>query len=124
QVYGRNNDAEESDKGIMSVTSSDLELVNDGSAAGNQLTAVRFTGLEIPPGAEITSAFVQFTVREIRNADPCRLRIYGEAGDAPAVFTDVAGDISSRPRTGTYADWSPSLWLEPHLAGPDQQTPD
>ena len=35
-------------RGVVNLTSTDLELVNDG-AAGNQTVGLRFSGLAIPP---------------------------------------------------------------------------
>ena len=42
------DDAEESAAGVVNLTSTDLELVNDG-ALGNQTVGLRFSGLAIPP---------------------------------------------------------------------------
>src|SRR5688572_32549588 len=55
------DDAEESSVGVVSLGSSDLELVNE---ATNQTVGVRFRGLNVPPGARILSAWLQFEVDE------------------------------------------------------------
>ena len=47
------DDVEQAASGSMSLTSSDLELVNDGS--NNQRVGLRFTGIDIPQGAIITA---------------------------------------------------------------------
>ena len=52
--------------GSIYASSSDIELVYDD---GNQIVGLRFTGLNIPPGAAIDSAFIQFTVDE--SIDQC-----------------------------------------------------
>ena len=51
------DDAEEAASGGMSLTSSDLELVYDGS---NQKVGMRFTSVAVPRGATITRAYLQF----------------------------------------------------------------
>ena len=48
----------------MSLTSSDLELVYDGS---NQTVGLRFNGITIPQGATIVNAYVQFQVDEAQS---------------------------------------------------------
>src|SRR4026207_1827147 len=61
------NDAEESDAGVMSLTSTDLELVADG-ALGNQTVGLRFTPLAVPRDVVIASAAIQFAADEAQSA--------------------------------------------------------
>ena len=61
RVAAGSDDAEESTSGSMSLTSSDLELVYDGS---DQTVGIRFSGVDIPQGANIVNAYVQFQVEE------------------------------------------------------------
>ena len=61
RVAASSDDAEETASGRMSLTSSDLELVYDGS---DQTVGIRFNGVTIPQGASIRSAYVQFQVDE------------------------------------------------------------
>jgi hypothetical protein len=85
---------------------------------------MRFTGLNIPPGAEILSADIEFTVDETNNVDPCSLQIYAEAaGDALPFSTDNY-DLSRRPRTQTAVTWQPPPWTSVGAGGPAQRTPD
>ena len=65
RIQSGNDDAEESAGRKMSLNSSDLELVYDGS---NQQVGLRFSGLAIPKQATITSAYVQFEVDETQSA--------------------------------------------------------
>ena len=46
----------------MSRWSSDLELINDNG--DDQIVGMRFTGVEVPRRATITSAWIQFQVDE------------------------------------------------------------
>lgn len=114
------DDAEENAAGGMFLRSTDLELVYDG---GIQTVGLRFTGLDIPQGATITRAYVQFTADE-KQSEVTALEIRGQAADSAATFTFGAMNLSSRPRTTAMVPWSPAPWGVLGEAGPDQQTPD
>ena len=129
------DDAEESvrpDKlGAMeSLTSSDLELGNEG-APDQQIIGLRFVNIALPPGAQILSASVQFTV-DNDNPDPQDLsvRIFGELSPNAAQFVRVDFNISSRPMTDASISvlWDIPIWTQAdadaQLAGPAQRTPD
>ncbi len=113
------DDAEEKPNGSLSVTSSDLELVIDGG--GNQMIGLRFTNLNIPKGANISNAEIQFTVDQTDNVNPCNLEIYGEASDDATTFGGNS-NISNREKTLSSETWSPADWLNVNDAGPDQKT--
>ncbi|MCB0599288.1 MAG: hypothetical protein KDD28_34775, partial [Phaeodactylibacter sp.] len=123
KVIANSDDAEEFTSGVIDLYSSDLELIQDPTK-GPQTVGMRFTGLNIPPGASITKAFIQFTTDESRNVDPCLLNIYGQASDDAATFTNNNFDVTSRPRTSTALFWSPQSWTLTGSAGAAQQTPD
>jgi len=115
------DDVEQSASGSMTLNSSDLELVADGS--DTQLVGLRFTGIDIPPGAIITSAYIQFQVDEA-GSTPTSLVIRGEDVDDAAAFTTARNNVSSRVLTDASVAWSPAAWTTPDQAGPDQRTPD
>jgi hypothetical protein len=119
RVSASADDAEQAASGSVDLTSSDLELVLDGS---NQTVGLRFNGLTIPPGATITQAYVQFQVDET-GSTATSLTIQGQAADQAAAFTSAANNISSRPRTNAAVPWSPPAWTTAGAAGPDQRTP-
>ena len=124
RVTEGSDDAEESTSGTMYLTSSDLELVYDSwENAGNQTVGIRFTGVDIPQGATIVNAYVQFQVDEI-STDAASLMIEGEDIENAPAFTSFAYDISSRLRTPANVSWSPVEWTAVGQAGTDQQTPD
>ena len=52
----------ERDTGNVALGSSDLELVFD--KGGNQTVGMRFRGINVPQGATITKAYIQFQVDE------------------------------------------------------------
>ena len=83
------DDAEQSAAGAVSLTSTDLELVNDdATGAGNQIIGLRFNGLSIPAGAIITNATIQFTADD---------------GGAPATLTV---NYRTELPLGSYARWA------------------
>jgi hypothetical protein len=89
----------------------------------DQVVGMRFQGVDIEPGARITSATLQFQVDEV-STGAVSLIIEGEASDDAATFASTTGNISSRPRTTSFVPWSPPDWNTVGEAGPDQQTPD
>lgn len=120
RVAAGSDDAEESAGGSMSLSSSDLELVYDGS---NQKVGMRFTKVAIAQGATISKAYIQFEADEAQS-EVTSLTIQGQAVDNAATFTSTAGNVSSRPRTAAAVSWSPSAWSTVGEAGPNQRTPD
>lgn len=114
------DDAEENSTGGISISSSDLELTFDGS---QQTVGMRFSNINVPKGATITRAYVQFMTDEV-NTEATNLTIQGQAADNAAIFTFGAFNISSRPRTSASASWSPVAWTTVGLSGTDQRTPE
>src|SRR6476661_7822168 len=104
----------------MSLTSSDLEFVYDGS---NQRVGMRFTSVAVPRGATITHAYLQFEADETQS-EPTSLAIQGQAADNAAVFGTASGNISTRARTVASVAWSPPAWGLISEAGPNQRTPE
>ena len=111
---------EESVSGNVNLRSSDLELVHDGS---NQTIGIRFNSVDVPQGASIVKAYVQFKVDET-SSETTLLTIEGEGVDNAATFTTSDGNISSRVKTSTNVSWSPAPWTTVGEAGSDQRTPD
>jgi PKD repeat protein len=119
RVASSSDDAEEDASGGVSLMSSDLELVFDGS---DQAVGMRFNAVTIPPGATVTNASIQFQVDETHSV-ATSLTIEGEAVDNATAFSSANGNISSRSRTMSSASWSPPPWTTMGKAGPDQETP-
>ena len=117
------DDAEEHASGYVSLTSSDLELAND-PGRGDQVIGLRFQGLNIPQGARIVSASIQFTAEDNENDNPSSLTISGEANDNPGGFLASYQNVSTRPRTNALVQWAPAEWQNVGDAGTAQQTPD
>jgi hypothetical protein len=107
----------------MSLTSSDLELVNDAATgAGDQKIGVRFAGVNIPPGWAISNAVIQFTADETQS-ETTSLTIRAQATDNAPAFVTNANNISTRPVTASSVSWQPPAWNTLSEAGPAQQTP-
>ena len=120
RVAAGSDDAEEAATGGVDLGSSDLELTFDDS---NQTVGMRFNGVNIPQGATITGAYVQFQVDET-GSTATSLTIQGQAANNASTFTTANNNISSRPRTTASASWAPVAWSNIGEAGPDQRTPD
>jgi len=95
-------------------TSSDLEIVDDTSDnGGRQFVGMTFRNIEIPPGAKIKSAYIEFTcdASKFDGAD-AYLLIWGHLTPNPNGFATplAANAISIRPRTQAKVPWEPEPW--------------
>ncbi|NOZ10900.1 MAG: VWA domain-containing protein [Gammaproteobacteria bacterium] len=83
-----------------------LRITYASGAAGNQTVGVRFASVEIPQGATITSASLEFTAGNI-DTDATKLRIYGEndASGNSNTFSTATNDISNRTLTTADVHW-------------------
>jgi predicted outer membrane repeat protein len=118
-ISSGNDDVEETQTGIVDFSSSDLELVYDGSA-GNQTVGLRFTDVTIPEGMVITNAYIDFLVDET-NTGVCSLTLRAHDTYNAWAFTSSSGDVSNRATTQASVAWSPPAWETIHSL---QQTPD
>jgi secreted PhoX family phosphatase len=123
------DDAEErgtnasSNAGLMDLTSSDIELVEDGGD-GNQFVGLRFASVNLPKNAIIDSAFIQFTVDET-NSGATSVVIQAEDVDSSSTFTSSQFNISSRTNTTASVNWNNiPAWGTVAAATMDQRTPD
>lgn len=117
------DDAEEDEEGgPVNLTSSDLELVFDGTS-GDQTIGMRFQNMNIPQGATITNAYIEFTTdNDDINSEATDLTFRGEDADDTVTFASTSGDISSRSQTTAFVDWP--IVPEWTLFGEKHQTPD
>lgn len=128
KVNTGSDDAEERvSTGAMDLTSSDLEIMTDGS--NNQLIGIRFPNIQLPAGAIIDSVFIQFTNVGDKNPVSGAATIRGELiGNSPT-FTTTTSNISARTRTVASTSWAGSTdptWgtANPNFKGALQRTPD
>ena len=102
------DDAEEQlATGAVSLNSSDLELVRDGS--NDQLVGLRFPDLQIPADSTVLSASLTFKTDE-SSTETTALEIRAQATDNAASFTTAAYNLSSRARTAASTAWQPDGW--------------
>jgi hypothetical protein len=115
------DDAEENvGSGSVGLTSSDLELVTDGSTL--QTVGMRFTNVTVPRGATITNAYVQLSVDEVSTGST-GLTLAAQAADNAPTFTTATRNISSRAKTPATVSWTPASWPTVGARGADQRTP-
>ncbi len=115
------DDGEESPGGTVKLTSSDLELVRDGS--GDQTVGLRFVNLQLPPGASITSAHIQFQADEV-DSEATSLVIQAWATDSAPSLSTNPHSISAPVRTTAATAWQPAPWIAIGDRGPAQRTSD
>ncbi|MFK7924426.1 MAG: Ig-like domain-containing protein, partial [Bacteroidia bacterium] len=122
-IANTDDDAEENTTGIVKLSSTDLELINE-STSTDQIVGLRFRNLSVPPGARIDSAFIQFTVDETLDDNPIDLTIRGESHFNSPAFANVPANLSGRSFTEAKVNWSPASWNTVGAAGPAQRTAD
>jgi hypothetical protein len=85
---------------------------------------LRFTSLNIPQGATISKAYIQFTCDE-KKTGSTSVTIKGEASDNSAPFTTSANNVSNRTKTSSSVAWNniPS-WNTLGAATTDERTPE
>lgn len=105
--------------GNMDLTSSDLELLNDGST--NQIVGVHYGSINVPQGKTISTAYLQFQCDEVSTGS-VTITIKGEDIDNALAFTTTAYDVSSRTQTSASVAWSPADWNTIGESGAAQRT--
>jgi hypothetical protein len=120
RVAAKADDAEErTTTGAVALYDTDLEMSRDGTVP--QVVGLRFRNVQIPQGATITRAYIQFTVDQKVSTAAATLSVTGQASDNAAAFTTAAGSLSARPKT-TAVSWTPAAWPTAGAAGVDQQS--
>lgn len=103
-VHHPNNDAHEKSNG-------DMEVNEDYLKVNKYDVGVRFTTVNIPQGADITSAYLVFTAKDDGDGT-ATVRIKGEDTDDAAAYGSSDDNIGNRTRTTNYTDWSLGDWNE------------
>jgi outer membrane protein assembly factor BamB len=119
-VEHADDDAEENSKGEVSLTSSDLELVDD---SGPQTVGVRFNKINVARGTPIRSAHIQFTCDEATK-DATSLVIAVESSANAQRFKAAPNNISSRTRSEAEVAWKPAEWKKAGDATEAERTPE
>ncbi len=118
------NDVEEDKNGKVRLTSPDIDLVYDGANRGDQTIGLRFSNLNIPQGATISKAYLQFTAMG-RSTTYSLMNIQGEDVDNSAPFSNLNKNVSERNKTNANVQWGPfrTTWNEGE-SGSNQRTSD
>jgi len=103
---------EEVPGGSVDFSSSDLEMPYEGEGqATPQVIGLRFLNVNIPKGAGVSNAYIEFTVDEDKGAtEPVSLIIEGELSPDAAGFSSTA-IVTNRPATTEKVVWVPENWI-------------
>lgn len=85
------------------------------SAAGTaeQMAGFRFQNVDVPKGATITDAHIEFTNREAVDPSGLQYTVTMENSGDSAAFTSTNGDLSSRTKHAGVVTWQPdSSWSD------------
>jgi len=109
RISSGSDDAEQNaSSGSMDLTSSDLEIFDDGFL---QVIGLRFVDIPIPNGAIVDNAFIELTCDETKSGtQPVSILIEGELNPNPPTFANVTNNITNRPTTTAKAVWAPVNW--------------
>jgi hypothetical protein len=119
RVIASTDDAEEDQNGTIDLTSTDLELIQDGSAV--QEVGMRFPNITIPQGANIADAYIEFECDETTSV-ATSVTFWGEDTSNATTFAATDSNISKRTKTSASVAWnSIPAWL---TVNEKQQTPD
>ena len=119
RIASGSDDAEEDTGGEVTLDSSDLELIEEKTP---QIVGLRFQAINIPRGAKIAKAYVQFQTNE-RSEGKASLNICAQAIDDAPTFTTQDKDLSKRKRTAAVVGWKPDSWKKERASGEKQRTP-
>ncbi|HFD88072.1 MAG TPA: hypothetical protein ENJ35_10410 [Gammaproteobacteria bacterium] len=111
-------DGEESANGTTRLYNQNLNLGYEGN--NKQVVGLRFENIDIPRGALIDDAQINFTA-SAAGSKPTSIIISGIADPQNAPFEETNRNISSRARTSATALWSIPPWKEDQT---DQRSPD
>lgn len=112
RVADRRDDAEEnSNDTSFSDSRSELNF-------GSKVIGMRFQGLDIPDGAVITEAFIEFSISS-PDTTATSLTFYGEkTNDAPRFANTSTEDVTRRTRTSASSD----IWVVPAWEAATEQS--
>lgn len=123
EVGAAGPDASGNATGDLDLGSSDLELVDDNGWNGaGQHVGMRFANLNIPQGATVTNAYLEFTSKYNDESEVTSIEFRAEDADHSSTFSNTPMNISSRPTTESAVAWNEiAQWTE---AGGKYASPD
>lgn len=103
QIFVNTDDAEQ-DGASMDRSHGDLDL-------GEKIVGVRFQQVDVPRGATILSAHIDFVARGVSTAGaPPTVNIVGQAHDNAPAFSANNNDLSNRTPTAASVNWNLGNW--------------
>ncbi|GEM_PF-1282166 len=116
------DDAEERiSDGNIDLTSTDLELGAISSTTPQEV-GMRFANIDVPQGAMINHAYIQFTADE-QETGATMVTFKGQAHDNAPAFADIDFNISNRANTNASVNWTPLAWGTIGESDTNQQSP-
>ncbi len=116
RVNASSDDAEQqTSNGSVVLNGDDLDFFGESNGGGTAYSnlGVRFNSLNIPQGATITNAYIEFTANNsgtVTAGNPT-ITIQGQNVDNAATFTTATNNISGRTwLSGQDVTWNPSAW--------------
>lgn len=106
RVDQSSDDAEQLTDGSITLSANILDMMAGG---GNQWVGLRFRNVNVPQGASITDAYLEFTTAASASTSTS-LKIWGQDYDNPPTFASALNNISNRIKTSEYVSWSPEAW--------------
>ncbi len=100
------DDAEEHSDGRISINSSDLEMTQEKD---KQTVGIRFANVDVPYGAVILKAYLQFQVNE-SSSGSANLYISTQNSADAEPFSKESYNITHRDLISNSANWNPSDW--------------
>jgi len=104
QIASGSDDVEELSTGVINATSGDLDMMDDNGELYNTM-GLRYTNVNIPQGAVITSAYIRFTADE-SNSQSASLSIDAALTANASPIPSVNNSLSNTPRTNAFASWN------------------
>ncbi len=109
RIADNNDDAEEHiSTGNIDLTSSDLEICYESDREDSQFVGLRFQGVNIPNGAIVTDAYIEFRADESDDTE-VDITVFGENVDNAVAYEEVDFNISSRTRTAASVLWTQTV---------------
>ncbi len=109
--------------GTMDAGSSDLEFIEDDGFL--QYVGMIFRNVEIPPNANITNAYIQFTSDKALDGTPVTCKFFGGAvANMSAPFSEELFSISSIVQTIAQVSWEVPPFGDPGVATEAERSPD
>jgi hypothetical protein len=118
---------EQLDAGNLDTGSSDLEMPYESVGpppSTPQMVGLRFANVNVPKGATITNAWVQFTAdnEKLTGGAGTHLVIWGRLEANPGAFAGTKA-VSTAPKTSASVKWGNMPDWTSGARGPDQRTP-